>query len=318
MNIAVLGTGPMGILHASIYKSFKDVETVFLISRDPDKTAAIAKKIGVETSTFDSILHDDSVTAVDVCLPTQLHKESVLKAIKNKKHVLCEIPIASNSKDAEELCVEAAKQKTIFQVAQLMRSVAEISFVVNQATSGALGTILSVSAHRYHTFSVSDPVTELMAFELDTVSRIGGMPVAVFAQGTKTDNGLTNILARLDFDEFTAEVELKTIMPKDFPLSHGLRVVGTNGILETHTVFTDAHSHTPEVTVLHFPKNGPKKILDVPGHDPYRTECRYFLDTIRGSVDGSLLDARHAVNTVHIATAVKKSIALGKRIFLSN
>lgn len=317
MNVAVLGTGPMGILHASIYKSFKDVETVFLISRDPDKTAAVAKKIEVETSTYDSILHDDTVTAVDVCLPNQLHKEFVIKALQKKKHVLCEIPIAMNVPDARAMCAVAAKQKTIFQVAQLMRSVAEVSFVVSQATTGALGTILSVSAHRYHTFSVSDPVTELMAFELDTVSRIGGMPVAVFAQETKTDDGLTNIQVNLEFSGFTGQVELKTIMPKDFPLSHGLRVVGTNGILETHTVFTDSHSHTPEVSVLHFPKNGPKKMLDVPGHDPYRTECRYFLDTIRGSVDGSLLDARHAVNTVHIATAVKKSIVQNKRVSLS-
>lgn len=314
MNVAVLGTGPMGILHASIHKSFKDVDAVFLVSRNQEKTANIAKEIGVKTSTFDSVLNDDSITTVDVCLPTHLHKEYVLNALRTKKHVLCEIPITENVLDAQAMCAEAAKQKTIFQVAQLMRSVAEVNFVVDQATTGALGTILSISAHRYHTFSVSDPMTELMAFELDTVSRIGGVPKTVFARETKTDNGLINISGVLDFNGYTAEVELKTIMPKDFPLSHGLRVVGTNGILETHTVFTDSQSHTPEVSVVHFPKNGPKKMLNVPSHDPYRTECRYFLDTILSKVSGSLLDARHAVNTLQIAIAVKKSIAQRNRM----
>ena len=107
-------------------------------------------------------------------------------------------------------------------------------------------------------------------------------------------------------------------MPKDYPLSHGLRVVGTNGILETHTVFTDSQSHTPEVSVLFYFKNSPKKLLNVPGHDPYRYECRYFLDTISGKTDGSLLDAHHAVNTLKIAIAVKKSLIQGKRISPAN
>ena len=45
MKIAVLGTGSMGKTHTSVYKDFKDIETVIIVGRDEKKTQEIADEM---------------------------------------------------------------------------------------------------------------------------------------------------------------------------------------------------------------------------------------------------------------------------------
>ena len=95
MNIAVLGTGSMGKTHASIYKSFEAIESVTILGRDKEKTKSLANELEVKgTTDLSVILQDKSITALDVCMPTHLHKQFVIQALESNKHVFCEVPIS--------------------------------------------------------------------------------------------------------------------------------------------------------------------------------------------------------------------------------
>lgn len=316
MKIAVLGTGSMGKTHASIYKDFKDVDSVTVVGRDELKTKELAKTLGIQgTIELSKVLKDQSVTVVDVCMPTHLHKEFVVSALENNKHVLCEIPIAYDLNDALEMVRRAKETKKIFQVAQLMRSLAEVSYVAEKVKSGALGKILSVHLHRYQRYKVDEPIIDLMGFELDIANHLLGLPVSALT--TKSNRkGAEEFFAILNYSDLSCLVEFKTIMSKDFPLSHGIRVVGSNGMVETNTVFTGPKPLIPETSVTLYPKDEKKEEVAIKGYDPYEHECRYFIDTILGKEDGKLLDANHAVNALKIATAVKKSLEEKKEVSL--
>lgn len=306
MKIAVLGTGDMGKLHASIYKSFSDIETVIIVGRDKDKTEKIAKELNINWSgSPQEIFDDNSIDSVDICLPTDLHADFVTKALKAKKNVFCEVPIALNINDAKQMVAVAGQVNKIFGVAQLMRFVADINYTVERTKSGLLGNPLNIYAYRHHSFSVTDPIIELMSFEIDTCLRIMGMPEKVFVQKTLANNFITF----LEYPNKSCLVETSMEMSHDFPLNHGLRVICSDGIIETSTALTNVNSPIPQVLTIEYLKLKEKRVIEVQGHDPYRAECRYFVDSVFGKVDGKLIDAGAAVDTLRVALAIKESLS---------
>lgn len=318
MKIVVLGTGSMGKTHASIYKNFEDVKSVTIVGRDEEKTKTLADELGINGATdLTEVLQDKSISAVDVCMPTHLHKEFVIQALENNKHVFCEVPISYSLDDANDMVQKAKKVKRVFLVAQLMRSIAETSFVAEKVESGALGKILSAHLHRYQRYQVDEPIIDLMGFDLDTVNNLFGIPTSIQTMRSSRKDS-EEFLAILNYSDFSCFVEFKTIMSKEFPLSHGVRVVGADGIIETDTVFTGPKQTAPipETSVTFYPRGGKKEEVAIRGHDPYEHECRYFIDAILGKVDGRLLDASHSVNTLKIATSIKKSLETDKDVHI--
>lgn len=109
MKIALLGTG-FGQAHAEVYAQRPDIDEVMVYGRSPDKLAAVHERFGFATSTdLDAVISDRSVDLVDVCLPTHLHAETVLRALDAGKHVLTELPMADNLADTQ-LIIDAAAE----------------------------------------------------------------------------------------------------------------------------------------------------------------------------------------------------------------
>ena len=57
---------------------------------------------------LDEVLADPAVDLVDLCVPTPLHPEQSVAALKAGKHVLCEKPLALSSAQAQRI-VRAAE-----------------------------------------------------------------------------------------------------------------------------------------------------------------------------------------------------------------
>src|SRR5919106_3769020 len=106
MKIALLGTG-FGQAHAAIYAE-RDVEVV-VFGRTPDRLEDVRQKFGFSTTTdLDGLYDDPSIDLIDVCLPTALHAEHVLRGLAAGKHMLCELPLALTLADAQRVADAAA------------------------------------------------------------------------------------------------------------------------------------------------------------------------------------------------------------------
>ena len=103
IKVALAGAGAFGIKHLDAIKLIPDVEVVSLISRELDKTRAVADKYGighVTTDLADSLVLPN-VDAVILCTPTQMHAAQAMQCLQAGKHVQVEIPLADTLKDAQ-------------------------------------------------------------------------------------------------------------------------------------------------------------------------------------------------------------------------
>ena len=82
MKIALLGTG-FGQVHAAEYAGRPDVDEVIVLGRNPETLAKVAERFGFATTTdLAAVLADASVDLVDICLPTRLHADVAVRAMR--------------------------------------------------------------------------------------------------------------------------------------------------------------------------------------------------------------------------------------------
>ena len=86
-NVAAWGTIP------GMQKS-ESCELYAIAGRKAEKAADYQRAFGFQKaySSYDELLNDPEVEAVYIPLPNDLHCEWTLKALKARKHVLCEKP----------------------------------------------------------------------------------------------------------------------------------------------------------------------------------------------------------------------------------
>ncbi|MCI4463740.1 MAG: Gfo/Idh/MocA family oxidoreductase [Caldisericum sp.] len=76
-----------------------------LCGRDESAVREVANKFGwqeVETS-WERLVERKDIDLIDISVPTDIHKEIVIRAAKSGKHILCEKPLAMNLKEAREI-----------------------------------------------------------------------------------------------------------------------------------------------------------------------------------------------------------------------
>ncbi|MBT0962966.1 Gfo/Idh/MocA family oxidoreductase [Denitromonas iodatirespirans] len=105
IKVALAGAGAFGIKHLDGIKNIDGVEVVSLISRDIDKTRAVADKYGIAhaTTELDEALALPEVDAVILCTPTQMHAAQAIACLKAGKHVQVEIPLCDMLASGEEV-----------------------------------------------------------------------------------------------------------------------------------------------------------------------------------------------------------------------
>lgn len=112
----VLGTA--GIARGQVIPGMKlanNCELYAIAGQSLEKAKSFQAEFGFEKAygSYDELLADPNVEAVYIPLPNQLHMEWTCKALKAKKHVLCEKPLAPTVKDIEQM-IAVAKENNVF------------------------------------------------------------------------------------------------------------------------------------------------------------------------------------------------------------
>jgi predicted dehydrogenase len=210
LRVAVIGCGFMGRTHSNAYsqvnhffpRQHKPVLKVAVARpEEKDKLEKFAAAWGyesIETDWRKAIVRDD-VDLVDVCMPNNMHHDVVIAAAEAGKMIVCEKPLAMNTKEAEEMVAAVEKAGVKNMVSFNYRRVPAISLAKQVIEEGRIGRPFHYWAtyNQDYTISADVPQGGMALWRLD--SRIAGSGVTgdLLAHSIDTAEWLNGPIARI-------------------------------------------------------------------------------------------------------------------------
>jgi predicted dehydrogenase len=142
VNLGVIGLGNIGKVHLRNCLNLKSAK-VAAAADTSKKALSYAKELGVERlfTDYRELLEQPDIDAVIISLPTHLHAECAIDAIKREKHVLLEKPLAGKLEEGKKIISAASKHDVKLMVGYPLRFSHEFMNLKRQMESGVLGDI---------------------------------------------------------------------------------------------------------------------------------------------------------------------------------
>ncbi|MDA1192191.1 MAG: Gfo/Idh/MocA family oxidoreductase [Candidatus Poribacteria bacterium] len=152
--VGVAGLGRAGwSLHCSTLGNMEQYAVSAVCDDDPARRKEAQDKHGCKAyATFDEMVADDSLELIVVAVPSFLHADYAIKAMRAGKHALVEKPFATNVADVDKMIAVSKETGKLVTCSQNYRYGADFLKVKEVVDSGVLGRIVHIRI-AYHGFS---------------------------------------------------------------------------------------------------------------------------------------------------------------------
>jgi predicted dehydrogenase len=122
LRAAVIGLGFVGRAHVEAVRSL-GIPIQGLLGSSPSRTKEACRALGLERaySSLEELVGDSRVDVVHICTPNHLHFGMAKSLLDAGKHVMCEKPLAMNSKESAALVAHAKRRKRVGGVTYNLR-----------------------------------------------------------------------------------------------------------------------------------------------------------------------------------------------------
>ncbi|NOU98250.1 gfo/Idh/MocA family oxidoreductase [Paenibacillus sp. LMG 31456] len=288
-TIGLIGAGTMGNTHSRSYRQIAGARIVAVCDIDGEKANQLASAWGATIFTsMEDMLKSEQFDAVDICLPTDLHRQAVELAASYGKHVFCEKPIALTVEDSEAMIEACKKAGVTLMVGHVVRFFPEYRAAREQLLSGRLGDPAVVRTIRSGAFPSwsgwfkddsrsGGPLLDLAIHDFDYLRWCFGPVRRVFSRTLTTKReGMEHTLTLLRFESgVMAHVEASWAYPQGAPFQTSLEITGTKGL----ALFEKDKSNS----IVKF--GGPLNQQGVPdsplSKSPYALELEHFIECVK-------------------------------------
>jgi predicted dehydrogenase len=149
VQIGIIGAGGISqMVHIPGFQRCKNAEVLAVCDESEDMRKNAVKQFGIKTTygDYSQMLENPDIDAVCIATPNYLHYPIVMEAIRHKKHILCEKPLALKVKEAAQMAEKAKKAGLVTMVAYNYRYVPAIRFLRMLIDQGKLGSIRHIRA----------------------------------------------------------------------------------------------------------------------------------------------------------------------------
>lgn len=328
MRVGIVGAGTMGQAHAAAWKNLagKGAQLAGVLSRSVS-AEAMAKEFGVgHYPDYAALLAD--VDIVDLCVPTDVHKDLTIQAAQAGKHVICEKPIALTLDDGRAMIEACEKAGVRLFIAHVLRFIPEYASAQAVVASGQIGkpavirlTRASYKPHKAHDNWFVDEarsggmILDLMIHDYDYARWLAGDVTRVYARSARTlhpDADGDYALVTLRFaNGAIAHIEGGWMYPPGF-FRTSIDIAGTDGLLEwssdrSQPVQTHLMAAAGEqASAVGMP---PSLVLE----SPFDVQLGHFYDAVVHNTPFSIA-ARDALAALKIGLAARQALATGQAV----
>lgn len=333
LKVGILGMGFMGNCHFNAYKGVEKARVAALCDRDAGKLrddAGVAGNIagagqkknlaGVKTYTDASrLIADPEIDVVDITLPTYMHAEWTIRALRAGKQVICEKPMAISSAAALKMCAAARKARRQLFIGHCIRFWPAYEVAREIVRKGAYGKVHSAVFYRISPRPVwswknwlmnnslsGNATLDLHIHDADFILYLFGKPKAVCSHGAGSARaGFEHIVTAYDFGGNKAVIaEGGWGFESKHPFSMTFRIGMDKASLALHA---------DGKLMLYKPGCAPEAV-NVPPGDGYGRELAHFIECIASGRKSDVVSPESAMGSVKLVEAEIKSAAGGKKI----
>lgn len=301
IKIGLIGCGFMGSTHLQAYMALgeEDVKVVAIADvREEKRSEAVALCGAIAYESAAELLEKADVDAVDICLPTYLHTEYAVAAMKKGLPVFLEKPLCLTAEDADLLVRTQKETEVQVMVGQVIRLWDEYKWLKDATEEGRFGKVESAYFKRVSSYPTwawenwlhkpecgGTVATDMHIHDTDFIRYLLGEPQDVKSMAARDKNGqISHIFTSFSYPNSVAVgVECSWDYPPEFPFSAEYRVK-----------FEKATVEYAGGVVTVYPKDGGSYVQEMPKScdieserggnisslGGYYNELKYFVTTL--------------------------------------
>ena len=314
MNIGLLGYGFMGAAHLAAMRKIDGVRVAGVATRTrPSPDAAPRGNLKLESGALPddvpwlpewrTLVDDPSIDAVDICLPTPMHREVILAALANGKHVLCEKPMALTPAECDEVLQAAEHAGKTFMVAQVLRFMYPYRFALDFVRERGRGTVTAATLTRSTGYpqwggwllkpeQSGGALLDLLCHDIDVALALFGQPVSASAV---SDGAIDTMNATLHYED---NLDVKVVggwRQPEVEFSQSFEIV------------TGSVKLSFAGEKLNIMRDDTEEPAAIPQGDPYHDEIGYFVECCRTGAMPEQCPPQDSARAVRLATLLRTS-----------
>ena len=334
VKVGVIGAGFMGAMHSQCYNLMPGAKLVGIVDIRNDKAAELAKKFNTKSyGNAEDLLKNPEVDAVDICLPTYLHPEWVIKAAAAGKSVICEKPIALKVEDADRMVEAADKYKVIFMVAQVIRFWPEYMRLKEIYDRKELGGLISLHLTRLSSTPTwgwenwlgdarksGSALVDLHVHDTDYLLYLCGKPTSLYSCGRMVYGGCCHVLTSFKYPDFIVTAEGGWDFVDTFPFRMAFTANFEKGTVEYNSfavkpfaIYTEGKSEFPVLAQENLQAEGGGNVSSLGG---YYNETKYFVECVEKGRRPTIVTPEAARDSLALILKEYQSAESGKEINL--
>lgn len=208
INVGIIGVGFIGRLHIEALRRLGYVDVAAVVSRKQATADALARELSVAKaySLYEDLLNDKEIDVVHLTTVNNLHAPLAKQAMEAGKHVLCDKPLAMNSREAEQLLAVAEKTGVVHALCHNMRYYPLVKQARSMVQAGEIGDVRLIHGHY-----LQDWLFLETDYNWRLISEIGGKSRAVADIGTHWMDMVQHITGQKISEVYA---DLTTFIPK--------------------------------------------------------------------------------------------------------